>query len=67
MTPLWIIAAAMIAAILLWAADTIALVRYTVSNRKRRSQAGRAPAKPGYNHVLRPGDCADKDAARCVH
>ena len=49
MTPLWIIAAAMIAAILLWAADTI------------------APAKPGYNHVLRPGDCADKDAARCVH
>ena len=29
MTPLWIIAAAMIAAILLWAADTIAPVSYT--------------------------------------
>ena len=67
MTALWIIAAAMIAAILLWAAETIALVRYTAHYRKRRSQAGRAPAKPGYNHVLRPGDCADKDAARCVH
>lgn len=67
MTALWIIVAAMIVAILLWAADTIALVRYMASYRKRRRATAPTTAKPGYNHVLRPGDCADKDAARCVH
>lgn len=67
MTALWIIAAAMIAAILLWIVDTIALVRYTVSDRRRSRSAGQAPAKPGYNHVLRPGDCTNKSAGRCEH
>lgn len=67
MTALWIIAAAMIVAILLWAADTIALVRYTASYRKRHRPAAPTTAKPCYNHVLRPGDCASKDAARCGH
>ena len=67
MTALWIIAVAMIVAILLWAADTIALVRYTASYRKRRRPAAPTTTKPGYNHVLHPGDCASKDAARCGH
>ena len=67
MTALWIIAAAMIVAILLWAADTIALVRYTASHRKQRRDTALTAAKPCYNHVLRPGDCASKDAARCGH
>ena len=67
MTALWIIAAAMIVTILLWAVDTIALVRYTAAYRKRRKTAARTAAKPGYNHVLRPGDCLDKHAARCGH
>ena len=67
MTALWIIAVAMIVAILLWAADTIALARYTASYRKRHRPAAPTNTKRCYNHMLLPGDCASKDAARCGH
>ena len=68
MTALWIIAAAMIVAILLWAVDTIALVRYTASYRKQRKTT-KQPTR-GLNIDLRnePGAWpGDKTAARCGH
>lgn len=67
MTALWIIAIAMCVVILLWAVDTIALVRYTAAYRKRRKTAARTAAKPGYDHRLCPGDCLDQNAGRCDH
>ena len=69
MTALWIIAAAMIVAILLWAADTIALVRYTASYRKRNQPRKRQPTR-GLNYDLyaEPGIWpGNRTNARCDH